>query len=412
MQEIDEVTAHMPGFGQLLSEDELAPAEDVKAALFKIKAPPQRKAKVKCRKLLKTKPFTQASFVSEKNSIKVEKEPSPYRYPDDFKKFAHGVMTKAWRKELHLKELGVKCSKKPDHRTRARRDILRRVYVEDEPLPFEPKSVLDVDPKFFTDVEGRPVADKLNVREYITTIREALRTRIVVGYREDDLMLLEEHLLIEQEEINEIKTRLHWYIGIFEELLFRSHTDSMEILRRSENVAEEANEMYEQHKAIMKKCASIRTALYISEERWHNCLLYQRFLYTMSPLKYRNEHPLAFSPKDAGSETNDAISLTDIIEEFKDPEKYEAPDLYFTEPEQLLEAFRFMELQNLSSLLYNEELAVPLESLRFSIIAAEERFSRQIKKLEEQITLLEGGIRKVVNSYLKIPITESMVYPK
>nr|CAI5828739.1 unnamed protein product [Callosobruchus analis] len=379
--------------------------------MVKIKAKPLKKVKVRQRALLRPKPFTQASYVNEKNAIDVAKEPSPYRYPDDFKRLAHGVMTKAWRKELLLKELKVKCVNKPDHRSRAKKDILRRVYVEDEPLPFEPKSVLDVDPMFFKDVEGRPVADKLNVREYITTIREALRTQIVVGYREDDLMLLEEHLIIEQKVVHKITRNLHQYFNIFEELLFHSHMDSMEILHKSESLSDEANQLYEEQKSIMKKYAAVRTALYISEERWKNCLLYQKFLYTMSPLKYKNEHPLVTVETYSRDLEASAVSLSDIIEEFKDTEKYGTPDLYFTEPDQLIEAFRFMELQNLNSLLYSEELAIPLETLKFSIIAAEEQFGREIQKLEESIATLEGefGWKEERAKYLE-DLAQELIY--
>nr|CAH7715756.1 unnamed protein product [Callosobruchus chinensis] len=301
-------------------------------------------------------------------------------------------MTKAWRNELRLNELNVKCAYRPNRMSRAKEDILRRVYVEDEPLPFEPRSVLDVDPMFFKAVEGRPVADKLNVRDYIATIREALRTQIVVGYREDDLMLLEEHLTIEQKVVDRIKRNLDQYFNIFEELLSHSHTDSMEILNRSEHLYDEATKQYEEQKLILKKYAAVRTALYISEDRWQNCLLYQKFLYSMSPLKYKTEHPLV-AVQTRNEEALEAISLSDIIEEFKDTEKYGNPDLYFTQPDQLIEAFRFMELQNLNSLLYSEELAIPLETLKFAIMAAEEQFDRQIQKLEESIANLEEGIR-------------------
>lgn len=86
-------------------------------------------------------------------------------------------------------------------------------------------------------------------------------------------------------------------------------------------------------------------------------------------------------------------SLTDILTLFREEmENMEPPALYFTDPDQLMDVFRFMEMQNLYSLLHSEELAVPLDRIREGMRLAELLFDNEIRNLEEAIERLAGGI--------------------
>lgn len=134
---------------------------------------------------------------------------------------------------------------------------------------------------------GRPIADKLDIHSYINLVRETLRTKIICGYREDDIMLIEENLLIEQKTIDKIKKNLQTYINTFEEFLYRDHTSAMQLLKDSELASREAYEKYEEYKKMAKKYGALRSSLYNSEEKWRNCKMYQKFLNMISPMSWR-----------------------------------------------------------------------------------------------------------------------------
>lgn len=86
-------------------------------------------------------------------------------------------------------------------------------------------------------------------------------------------------------------------------------------------------------------------------------------------------------------------SLDNIIRDFlKDYEHPEEPLLFFNEPSELNKIFRFIELQNLNSLLHSEELAVPLDTLRENMAATKAESNKQIADLKEITSNLEGEI--------------------
>lgn len=376
-----------------------------KWSLSKFKLRPVKKAliKHKPKTVLKPRYFTSGYGINEQNKKDLNKEPSPFRYPKDMEEFAYRVMTKAWRNEVRIEELQEKCSNKPSYKGRQREDLLARLYVED-PTIDSMKSILDIAPEYFKVVEGRPIPDKLDIRKYIEVVRDSLRTKIVNGYREDDIMLIEENLLLEQKVIEKILENYNQYVNVFEEFLYRDHTSSMQLLRDSEAAAQAAYEKYEEYKTVAKKYGSIKSSLYKSEEKWKNCQTYEKFLYLVSPFGWKKQKKTL--PTESEEEVEENLlgryrlslitkepSLSDIIDNFnKEYEKDYVPDLYFTDPEQLLDVFRFMEMQNLNSLLHSEELAVPLEQVRDGMRCAEEMFDREIANLRETIDKLEGGI--------------------
>ncbi|KAJ8975192.1 hypothetical protein NQ317_014914 [Molorchus minor] len=359
---------------------------------------------------VKTKYFTSGEGVNDDNAVDLSKEPSPFVYPGDLEEFAQKVMTKAWRNDVRLKELKLKCSHKPGYRDRQRKGLQNRLYVK-EPEIGNMKTIVDIDPDYFNDVEGRPIKEKFDIRDYVETVRQCLRTKIVTGYREDDLMLLKENLELEQKIINIINENLQMYVNAFEEFLYSDHTSAMKMLDDADKAADEAYDKHQEFQMLSKLYGTLRSALFNLEEKWRNCKTYQKFLYIVSPSiwkmaqkKFRRVSVFLMED-DPDDEENifgryrmsvieKGVSLTDIIKIFREEMKEETtPQLYFKEPQQLMEVFRFMEVQNLNSLIHTEELAVPLEQVKQSITEAVESFELEIRGLQETIDTLEGGIQ-------------------
>lgn len=104
-------------------------------------------------------------------------------------------------------------------------------------------------------------------------------------------MLIEENLLLEQRMIEDIKENLQKYINVFEEFLYRDHTSAMQLLKESDKASNEAYEKYKEYKTLAKQYGALRSSLYNLEEKWRNCKLYEKFLYTVSPLSWKQTRP-------------------------------------------------------------------------------------------------------------------------
>lgn len=134
-------------------------------------------------------------------------------------------------------------------------DLPNRLYVE-EPTIANARMIQDIDPEFYTIVEGRPIGEKLKLREYVQTVRDVLKTKILTGYRGDDIMFIDESLILEQKKIDEIKENYQVYVNSFEDFLFNDHTESMNLLQESDLEAQAAQEKYEQFKELSKVSTS------------------------------------------------------------------------------------------------------------------------------------------------------------
>ncbi|KAJ8958151.1 hypothetical protein NQ318_006088 [Aromia moschata] len=364
---------------------------------------------LKSKPAVKTKYFTSAEGVNEQNAVDMANEPSPFIYPGDLEEFAQKVMTKAWRNDIRIKELNLACSQRPSYKDRQRKGLLNRLYVK-EPTVENIQTILDIDPDYFNTVEGRPIPNKLDMREYVDTVRACLRTKIITGYRKDDIMQIDENLMMEQKIIDAINRNYHTYVNTFEEFLYKDHTTAMKLLQESEQMAHESFKKAEELQWMSKMYGTLRSSIFNLEEKWRNCKTYQKFLYVTSPRIWRMSQKkfrrasVFLVEDDPDDEENifgmyrlsvveKGVSLTDIINTFKEELMDEVPpQLYFTEPQQLMDVFHFMEVQNLNSLIHTEELALPLEQVKNGMVEAVESFEAEIKTLQEVIDKLEGGI--------------------
>lgn len=353
--------------------------------------------------------FTAGKKINDKNQRDLLKESSPFVYPKDLEEFAYKVMSKAWRDILRRKELKFKYNERNNYQSRQQLDILNRLYVKDPPTT-RMKTILDIDPEFFSIVEGRPIKEKFKISNYINDMRKLTRLKIICGYRQDEIEQIEQNFNEEQRLIDEVKSNYEKYVNAFEEFLFDDHTTSMNLLSESEKQAALAAEKYEQYTELSKDFGTLRYTVYNLEEKWRSCKMYQKFLYLVSPVYWRRKHDYYhLSQKESHQSLVSEIStvfgryrlqssgnvpsLEDLVEQFRDDCKMqEDPLLFFSSPTQLLKVFRFIEIQNLNTLLHIEELAGPTENVKEGVKCATYVFDNEMQALQEIADSLEGGI--------------------
>lgn len=348
--------------------------------------------------------YSSAPNVNDDNQRNLLSEPSPFIYPADNEELSYKLLSREWKEKLRRKELKYKYNQRNNYRSRQQLDILNRLYVK-EPEQQSMRTILDIDPEFFTIVAGRPVkTKKFDIKTYIKHIRSTLQAKIVTGFRDDEILLITEHFLQEQKIIDNIKRRLQIYTDAFEEYIFNDHTTAMELLATAEKETNLAFAKYDLYSEISLDYGALKSQLYNLEEKWRNNKMYQKFLYIVSPVGWREEHDYChfFEGKPKHDESNvfgryklldENVSLEDLIAMFKDDvHSQEEPQLYFTDPQQLLQVFRFIELQNLNSLLHTEELAIPIENIKNGMQTARIKFDGEINQFQDIIGSLEGDI--------------------
>lgn len=87
-------------------------------------------------------------------------------------------------------------------------------------------------------------------------------------------------------------------------------------------------------------------------------------------------------------------SSTLPVQDDLDSDDEEEPELYFTDPQQLLDVFTKLEEQNLSLVQNTQEMEEALEELSFTLKNTQTRMDREVNQLKQWITTLMMSIAK------------------
>lgn len=346
---------------------------------------------------------TKSKKSTSENEKQCERELPPFVVPESLNQFSFRLVEKMIRQERQKAETKRNYANKTNVRSRKMEDCLERLFME-EPDPVKIKTILDIDPDFYTIVEGRPVSKPFSMSKYLQQIRDVLRTRLMVGFRNDELLLFEEKIKREQQSIEKIKKNYAMYLQGFEQFLSEDYNESMKMLRTGEQATIITMEKAEYIKCLHRENAALEFNVHKLEERWRDLKMYQKFLYFISPMSWRQKYdyihrdnlelqPSQIFKKFTLGEEGQATSLINLVDEYLECLKgEEEPALYFTSPDELIKVFRFIEIQNLNCLLHTEEIQVPMENMKKTMEDARKNFEKEAKAIQDMIDELSGGI--------------------
>ncbi|XP_069696413.1 cilia- and flagella-associated protein 100-like [Periplaneta americana] len=385
--------------------------------------------------------FTSGTSVDKKSMRDVAEEPTPYWCPPDTEEFSYKVVYDVWRQRFREQEAAYDYTKRPNYRSRQTSDLLQRLYIPDDEVK-EPKEpgLLEIDPTFFKIVEGRPIKEKLDIRNYVEDLRQKLKMRLKAGYQMDEVMQIEEkHIEVDRklEELNE-KQKLYFDTFFFE-CLEDDYQRAMTLLREADEELDKSIEKSDQLKELNKRLGPVNVAVYILEEKWRNRKMFQKLLYMISPMYWRKKHD--YIHRKPGSTSSLVSVMSEIFERYRLPlsgpvpsldalldiflediTTGEEPLLYFTDPKELTKVFQEMELQYLNFLLHSEQLSKRILALQQGIGEVRHHFDTEyariigkIKDLKTSIEweenrglILEEEARKLLNGrFKKVVVADS-----
>lgn len=162
---------------------------------------------------------------------------------------------------------------------------------------------------------------------------------------------------------------------------------------------------------------TLRREVIALEEEWRNSKLFQKFLYIIAPMWWRREHdyvnPLPKAdlgdeveqskmsilelgqPKlSTSKESSTSLSSIDrlIVNFERDVVLERPPVLYFKDPSELAQVLKHIEIQNLNSLTYAEEISKPLMVLHRTMLDVQSKMNEELDTINEQITNLNNAI--------------------
>ncbi|KAG7478400.1 hypothetical protein MATL_G00080140 [Megalops atlanticus] len=388
--------------------------------------------------------------VSEMESDPEHSERNPFTMPADSNIFLLRKKEQERKKMEHQRKLKMKVHEKGLHttRTKANQAALRRKLrmEEEEGLQGDGEEELlelrDHPAWKIAMIKDRNI-DKESINEFIRKKREMFLLEYALTVKREEMQNLEEVAAAEERKLMRAEKFLEKDSIMFDEFLKENDKNSVEAIRIAEQEAKVKLEKVSEIKRITAKMVAIKSDISKYEDILKEYSMYKDFLLKLSPQEWQEEQaqkrktqganpardkdndkdkdkktgqqdkraesqsstgrrelpplrdprvPSRQSPKPASqsqkptaeSRTEDP-SLSDYEEE---------PELYFTDPQQLLDLLTELEEQNLSLIQNSRETEEALEELRQVMEQTRQKMERETEQLMRQIDLMTQNIQQ------------------
>ncbi|XP_034831177.1 cilia- and flagella-associated protein 100-like [Maniola hyperantus] len=321
---------------------------------------------------------TQHYFANRKHTVvddkKVKQVSRPFRVPRTEKLLSYIkysdrkeklISRNRWLQPLHLKD---------NLRIAESRDISERLFIE-EPAD-DVRAVVEIQPEFYTVIEGRPLRCFDDIKVYINNIRSYAMNRQQIGYRRDLILKIDQNLVTESTEHDKIVDNLKQHIANFQRFLTEDYKKSCVRVSKAEKVYTELVAKNSEFLGYVTQVTILNNKLFKLDAIRNILKIYRSYLIFVAPLSWRQlydeklknkVHSIQFESGEFATD-NDLVKTLDIDrmvevakQELQNPYP---PNMYFNRPEQMLYLFRTMELQSREYLIQLSKTGSPYRLLQ------------------------------------------------
>lgn len=227
--------------------------------------------------------------------------------------------------------------------------------------PIEPvegiKTIVDVDPAYYSLVEGRPLKQNKSIHEYKKHIKSVALNRTLHGFLVDEILRIDGEIEAERNIYETAYKHFEEYQNSFDKFLADDNNKTIAIMQKSDALAKELANQTENHKKANYDLASLKSKLQYIDESLMILLSFQNFLYKASPILWQNKNNIKLDVDHPEIFVMDSDIFAKIDQDAieKKLQNLPMPLLYFETPKQLLTIFDLLEKQNLNYLLLTTE---------------------------------------------------------
>lgn len=317
-------------------------------------------------------------------------------------------------------------------------------------------SVLKDDPNFVLVTTKDRHVETEHLEEYITKKREMFLVQYSLGVKRDEMRKLEEIAQAEEKKLEIAEQYLEEDAAMFDEFLKDNDKNAVEAIKVAEHEMKAKLEKVGDIKKINAQMMAIKSEISKNEDLLKEYMMYKKFLDKLTPREIAEararkkmerkrltvEQTNVEKQKTKASSTNigdrgrapsiarsnsttlkskssrvkhgstsvsrrnsrmepQTESDTQSVSSFEalqstvsDEDSDEEPELYFTDPMQLLDIFSELEEQNLSLIQNSQDTEEALDEMKKTIILTKEKMNRETDILQQQIETLKETTRK------------------
>ncbi|KAJ7318888.1 hypothetical protein OS493_037220, partial [Desmophyllum pertusum] len=358
---------------------------------------------------------------------------NPFTIPHDNDVFMLRDKERQRKKQERVQQRSLKVHEKTTYTSRvnAKTAAMRKIADEDEDEFVEEEKkkekdgVIAVkdDPQFTLAITRDRHVEKENLADFISKKREMFLVQYSLGVKRDEMRKLEEIAQAEEKKLELAEQYLEEDAAMFDEFLKENDKNSVEAIKIAEAETKLKLEKVAEIKKINAQMMAIKSEISKNEDTLKEYMLYKQFLDSLTPQKAKQREKSSVnkkrisiissdrtssrasrkdsrtSSKIGGSpqgknQRSDAEESPASVYETDEEESDTEPDLYFGDPQQLLDIFAELEEQNLSLIQNSQETEEALEELRQTIKQTQERMNRETEILKGQIDFLNDAINR------------------
>ncbi|XP_041459081.1 cilia- and flagella-associated protein 100-like isoform X2 [Lytechinus variegatus] len=397
--------------------------------------------------------FPQSIKSASQNSVITEDEEmpadfNPFTMPADNDIFMLRDKERQRKKAERIKQRGLKVHEKTTYTSRvnALRASMRRPLdeldaEEDDEAGDEKALAVKDDPSFTIAVTRDRHVEKESLPDYIAKKREMFLVQYSLGVKRDEMRKLEEIASAEERKLELAEQYLEEDAAMFDEFLKENDKNSVEAIKIAEAETKAKMEKVQEIRKINEEIGRIRGEISKNEVLLKDYQLYKKFLDSLTPAEWKEENRTqrmekrklknkdrekltSASRKKVSSASTEgrnsrssmskglgkassrgsAVKRATIqspaksedearpADDDSDYESDEEPELFFSDPQQLLDIFADLEEQNLSLIQNSQETEENLEEIKQTITSTETRMDRETEILKQQIDMLKHAI--------------------
>lgn len=306
--------------------------------------------------------------------------------------------------------------------------------------------------------------EKESLKDYINKKREMFLVQYSLGVKRDEMRKLEEIAVSEEKRIEAAEKYLEEDAALFDEFLKENGNNSTQAVKIAEEETRKKTEKSNEIKKLNTQIMILRSEINKMEDTLKEYQMYKNFLDRVTPQKVKesrlesrqtdpsrlssakskatsnkseqksvkseqtkNTDPHSEKTHQTGSHTKSSlsfgkVSITDGTTEMEtrtvhediaesehelEEEDEEDLELWFTDPQQLLDIFLELEEQNLSLIQNSQDTEEALEEMKQTISKTKLKMEKETEQLKKQINSLNDDIRAEVEKETDLKIKAS-----
>lgn len=282
--------------------------------------------------------------------------------------------------------------------------------------------------------------EKENLAEFIEKKREMFLVQYSLGVKREEMRKLEEIAQAEEQKLLDDEKALEEDAAKFDAFLKENDKNSVEAIKRAETETKAKLEKVGEIKKVNTQILAMKSEMSKNEDQLQEYQMYREFLEKLTPKDWLDERkakrrtlketkakeakesreketkeqdnkgpeftrikaqksPSMHIPKSSRQHkmktlaTNAEASNAEV-EQAKPEEEEEEPELFFTDPRQLLDIFAELEEQNLTLIQNSQETEESLEELKQKMADTKQKMTNETNQMGEQIEHLKRAIAK------------------